>query len=219
VIYPEWLVVLVRCNPMTYAVDALPVLIHFHQFDPWMGLTALVGMALLFFVMALPAASLIAMALWLPQRRDVISLSACSVCSARLPQPRHCPAEIRGRTIRVCLPPSYPPLATGDRPGRYRCDLRSIAKTRRRSRDGRNPAMGRDFNPRAWRLTERTRGPCWRRGWVYDNAILLKPQATPTGWAWIAPRDGSSKAEGLCPGRVSVCRVALAAWLRAARPR
>jgi ABC-2 type transport system permease protein len=54
VIYPEWLVVLVRCNPMTYAVDALRgAFIHFHQFDPWMGLTALVGMALLFFVMAL----------------------------------------------------------------------------------------------------------------------------------------------------------------------
>ena len=54
VIYPEWLVFLVRCNPMTYAVDALRgAFIHFHQFDPWMGLAALVGMAVLFFALAL----------------------------------------------------------------------------------------------------------------------------------------------------------------------
>jgi ABC-2 type transport system permease protein len=54
VIYPEWLVVLVRCNPMTYAVDALRgAFIHFHQFDPWMGLAALIGMAVLFFALAL----------------------------------------------------------------------------------------------------------------------------------------------------------------------
>jgi ABC-2 type transport system permease protein len=54
VIYPEWLVVLVRCNPMTYAVDALRgAFIHFHQFDPWMGIAALAGMAVLFFALAL----------------------------------------------------------------------------------------------------------------------------------------------------------------------
>jgi ABC-2 type transport system permease protein len=54
VIYPEWLVFLVRCNPMTYAVDALRgAFIHFHQFDPWMGPAALVGMAVLFFGLAL----------------------------------------------------------------------------------------------------------------------------------------------------------------------
>ena len=39
---------------MTYAVDALRgALIHFHQFDPWMGPAVLVGMALLFFALAL----------------------------------------------------------------------------------------------------------------------------------------------------------------------
>jgi ABC-2 type transport system permease protein len=54
VIYPEWLVFLVRVNPMTYAVDALRgAFIHFNQFDPWMGPATLVGMAVLFFAFAL----------------------------------------------------------------------------------------------------------------------------------------------------------------------
>jgi ABC-2 type transport system permease protein len=54
VLYPEWLVVLVRCNPMTYAVDALRgAFIHFHQFEPWMGPAVLVGMIVVFFAWAL----------------------------------------------------------------------------------------------------------------------------------------------------------------------
>jgi ABC-2 type transport system permease protein len=54
VIYPEWLTILVRCNPMTYAVDALRgAFIHFHQFDPGMGPAALVAMAVVFFALAL----------------------------------------------------------------------------------------------------------------------------------------------------------------------
>jgi ABC-2 type transport system permease protein len=54
VIYPEWLVFLVRINPMTYAVDALRgAFIHFHQFDPWLGPAVLVGMVVVFFALAL----------------------------------------------------------------------------------------------------------------------------------------------------------------------
>ena len=54
VVYPEWLVTLVRINPMTYAVDALRgVLIGFHQFDPRAGPLVLVGMAVVFFLVAL----------------------------------------------------------------------------------------------------------------------------------------------------------------------
>src|SRR5579862_5572941 len=35
VLYPEWLVWLVRANPLTYAVDGLrDAFVHFHQFDP-----------------------------------------------------------------------------------------------------------------------------------------------------------------------------------------
>ena len=54
VLYPEWLVVMVRCNPMTYAVDALRgAFIHFHQFAPWIGPVMLIGMIVVFFAWAL----------------------------------------------------------------------------------------------------------------------------------------------------------------------
>lgn len=54
IVYPEWLVTLVRINPMTYAVDALRgSLIHFNQFDPRYGPLVLVAMAVVFFLIAL----------------------------------------------------------------------------------------------------------------------------------------------------------------------
>ena len=52
--YPEWLVFLVQINPITYAVDALRgVLINFNQFTPGWGIGVIVGMAVLFFVVAI----------------------------------------------------------------------------------------------------------------------------------------------------------------------
>src|SRR6202040_3353088 len=54
VVYPEWLVVLVQINPLTYAVDALRgAFIHFHQFDPRLGPLVLVVMGAFFFLIAL----------------------------------------------------------------------------------------------------------------------------------------------------------------------
>jgi ABC-2 type transport system permease protein len=54
VLYPQWLIVLVRINPMTYAVDALRgTFIHFHQFEPWLGPAVLLGMIVVFFAWAL----------------------------------------------------------------------------------------------------------------------------------------------------------------------
>jgi ABC-2 type transport system permease protein len=54
VVYPEWLVVLVEINPLTYAVDALRgTFIHFHQFSPMLGPTVIAAMAVGFFVVAL----------------------------------------------------------------------------------------------------------------------------------------------------------------------
>lgn len=54
VTYPEWLVLLVSWNPITYAVDALRgVFINFHQFDPNLGLIVLLAMAAVFFLWAL----------------------------------------------------------------------------------------------------------------------------------------------------------------------
>jgi ABC-2 type transport system permease protein len=54
VVYPEWLVILVEINPLTYAVDALRgTFIHFHQFSPTLGPIVIVTMAVGFFLVAL----------------------------------------------------------------------------------------------------------------------------------------------------------------------
>ena len=54
VIYPEWLVLLVRANPVTYAVDALRgAFIHYQQFEPSLGPLILVAVAALCFGVAL----------------------------------------------------------------------------------------------------------------------------------------------------------------------
>lgn len=54
VVYPEWLVTLVEINPITYAVDALRgVFLNFNQFNPAYGPMVIIGMALVFFLIAL----------------------------------------------------------------------------------------------------------------------------------------------------------------------
>ncbi len=54
VVYPEWLVVLVEINPLTYAVDALRgTFIHFNQFSPMLGPIVIAAMAVGFFIVAL----------------------------------------------------------------------------------------------------------------------------------------------------------------------
>jgi len=53
VIYPEWLVIMVQWNPLTYAVDSLRgAFIHFNQFNPMLGPIVMAGMAVLFFAIA-----------------------------------------------------------------------------------------------------------------------------------------------------------------------
>ncbi|MBM9595952.1 ABC transporter permease [Rhodobacteraceae bacterium MCCB 386] len=54
VLYPEWLVLLVRANPLTYAVDSLRgIFIDFNQFDPSLGPLVAFCMAGGFFLVAL----------------------------------------------------------------------------------------------------------------------------------------------------------------------
>lgn len=54
VIYPEWLVILIQFNPITYAVDTLRgVFLGYNQFDPALGPLIMVGMAVGFFLWAL----------------------------------------------------------------------------------------------------------------------------------------------------------------------
>lgn len=52
-VYPEWLVLVVEWNPLTYSVDAMRgILINFNQFDPMLGFQVTVGMAVLLFLAA-----------------------------------------------------------------------------------------------------------------------------------------------------------------------
>lgn len=54
IVYPEWLVAVVRINPITYAVDFLRgLLIGFNQFPPQIGPALILGLGLVFFVVAL----------------------------------------------------------------------------------------------------------------------------------------------------------------------
>ena len=53
VTYPDWLVTVVKFNPLTYAVDALRgVLINYNQFSPWIGIAVMAGAAVVLFAIA-----------------------------------------------------------------------------------------------------------------------------------------------------------------------
>lgn len=53
-VYPDWLVTVVEYNPITYTVDALRgIFLNFNQFNPAVGPIVMVGMAVVFFGLAL----------------------------------------------------------------------------------------------------------------------------------------------------------------------
>lgn len=169
------------------------------------------------------------MALWLPQRRDVITFAGVFglLGAVYLLPPDTALQQVRAAgTLRACLPPSYPPLVTGDpaAPGIDVELLRAIARDLGVSlMTVVNPEMGTDFNPRAWRIT---RAQCEvLAGGVVGSAttrsFLETTQAyATTGWAWISLRPGATlegKRIGVLVGVSGLDRVALAAWLRAAK--
>src|SRR6202035_4065710 len=150
-----------------------------------------------------------AMALWVPQRRDVITFAGVFglLGAVYLLPPDTSLREVRAAgTLRVCLPPSYPPLVTGD-PAAPGIDIEMLQAIARdlgvRLATIVNPAMGRDFNPRAWRIT---RAQCdVLAGGVVGSATTRSfldttPAYAITGWAWLAPHP----AEDLQGRRVGV---------------
>jgi ABC-type amino acid transport substrate-binding protein len=168
------------------------------------------------------------MPLWLPQRRDVISFAGVFglLGAVYLLPPDTALREVRrAGTLRVCLPPFYPPLVTGDStaPGIDVELLQGVARQLGVSLlTVENPVMGRDFNPRAWRIT---RAQCEVLaggviGSVTTRSFLATTQSyATTGWAWISPRTGAMPNGGRIGVLVGVSgldRIALAAWLRAA---
>jgi ABC-type amino acid transport substrate-binding protein len=168
------------------------------------------------------------MPLWLPQRRDVISFAGVFglLGAVYLLPPDTALREVRkAGTLRVCLPPSYPPLVTGDptAPGIDVDLLQGVAQQLGvRLVTVVNPVIGRDFNPRAWRIT---RAQCEvLAGGVIGSATTRSFLETTqsyatTGWAWISPRPGAmldGRRIGVLVGVSGLDRIALAAWLRAA---
>lgn len=127
-------------------------------------------------------------------------------------------------TLKVCVPTAYPPLVTGDaaKPGIDVEILQAVAaKIGVRLAVNENPAMGRDFNPRNWRLT---RGACEViAGGVVDTNLTrsfleTSPFYAVTGWATVSPLP----LEGLGGRKVAVLalisgldRQGLSSYLRA----
>ena len=171
------------------------------------------------------------MKLWLPARRDVISFAGVFglLGAVYLLPPDTSLREVRASgTLRVCLPPSYPPLVTGDpaAPGMDVELLQAIAADLGiHLQIVTNAAMGTDFNPRAWRIT---RAQCDIFAGAVANSKITRsflettPPYAATGWAWLAPHPGAElrgQRIGILVAASGLDRVALSAWLRAAKAR
>ena len=129
----------------------------------------------------------------------------------------------RGGVVRACVPVSYPPLVTGDpsRPGIEVELLQAVAEEIGvRLSLNRITAMGRDFNPRNWRIT---RAQCQ----IIAGGVVASPSTRTylettssylsTGWALLAP-VGFETLEGATVGFYSgtsgLDRIALSRYLR-----
>jgi ABC-type amino acid transport substrate-binding protein len=126
--------------------------------------------------------------------------------------------------LRVCMPPSYPPLVTGnpDAPG---IDVELVQAVARkigvRMVVNLNQAMGLDFNPRNWRVT-RAQCEVLAGGVVASpttrSFLETSPSYAQTGWALVAPKppaDIQGRRVGVLTGISGLDRLALSRYLRA----
>ena len=126
--------------------------------------------------------------------------------------------------VSVCMPPDYPPLvlATGERPGFDVELLQEVAdRSGWRLAIVSNSAMGRDFNPRSWRVT---RAQCR----ILAGGLALSPTTRSfldttsghlrTGWVMVAdegvPGLAAGTRVGFYPGLTGLDRVGLGQYLR-----
>jgi ABC-type amino acid transport substrate-binding protein len=134
-------------------------------------------------------------------------------------------AEVQAAGIlRACVPDAFPPLVTGDR-ARPGLDIeileRVAAELGVRLVPNVNSAMGRDFNPRNWRVT---RAQCLvLAGGIVDTTttrgfLVVAPTRLETGWAAVAadppPATLEGVAVGFFAGLSGLDRLALSRWLR-----
>lgn len=134
-------------------------------------------------------------------------------------------SEVRAvSTLKACVPPTYPPLVTGDpeMPGIDVELLRAVASRMGVSLSlSENRAMGRDFNPHNWGLN---RAQCQVIAGGVVNSIQTRsfletgPSYADTGWAIISPAPITSL-DGLDIGALTLVsgldRIGLASFLRA----
>ena len=111
----------------------------------------------------------------------------------------------RTGVLRACVPFLYPPLITDDpaAPGIDVELLRGLAKHLGLRLDfSRNDAMGRDFNPRSWRVT-RAQCEVLAGGIVASPAtksfLETSPSYAETGWAFIMPTPLAAPPAGTPP--------------------
>ncbi|MFN2322561.1 MAG: substrate-binding periplasmic protein [Trueperaceae bacterium] len=134
-------------------------------------------------------------------------------------------AQVReSGVLRVCVPDSFPPLVTGtvDRPG---IDLELLAEAAKaldvRLLTVTNSAIGRDFNPRNWRVT---RAQCLvLAGGIIDTTLtrsflVVTPPHLETGWAAVAADSEQATLQdaqvGFFAGLTGLDRLTLSRWLR-----
>lgn len=131
--------------------------------------------------------------------------------------------RLEAGVLKLCVPPSFPPLVTADpeRPG-YDVELAgAVARSLGiRLQVNALPSIGRDYNPRNWLLT---RGQCdMVGGGVADSAqsrsfLQTIPTQARTGWIGISASGTMPDAGGtvaVLPGTSGLSRVALSTWLR-----
>ena len=129
----------------------------------------------------------------------------------------------RTGVLKLCVPPSYPPLVTGD-PQQPGFDIELGAKVAEqlglRLAVNTLSSIGTDFNPRNWSLT---RGQCdLIAGGVADTVqtrSFLQTIPTPieTGWVGVSTSGRLPAAGGavvVLPGTSGLDRLQLSGWLR-----
>jgi polar amino acid transport system substrate-binding protein/cystine transport system substrate-binding protein/membrane-bound lytic murein transglycosylase F len=138
-------------------------------------------------------------------------------------------AEVdRSGVLRVCVPPDYPPLVTPD-PARPGVDVEILTEIARRMEVrlalNVNSSIGRDFNPRNWRVT-RAQCQVLAGGVVVSATTRSFLDTTPphleTGWAILAPALPPSlegQTVGVYAGLTGLDRLGLSRYLRAAGAR
>ncbi|WP_290689997.1 MULTISPECIES: substrate-binding periplasmic protein [unclassified Haematobacter] len=161
---------------------------------------------------------------WGPAIRNLGIVVVILALAGLLPQDNSLAERRAAGVLKLCVPPAYPPLVTGepDRPG-YDVELARILADRVGLRLAVNvvPTIGRDFNPRNWNLT---RAQCdMIGGGIADTPtargfLQLLPTGERIGWLLLLPAGAlppSGSTLAVLPGASGLDRLALSAWMRA----